>query len=96
MIGALVGVEAGMKIIVTCYIIGGVCVLSKLIWELGPITIAGWIARRIGSVLLPGYVSPPTTDQKEVLRRRMALGPYFAAATIVVLSGLDMSWSFAF
>lgn len=95
-IGALVGVETGLKIIVTCYIIGGACVLSKLIWDLGPITIAKWIGCRIGSVLLPGFVAPPTDEQKEVLRRRMALGPYFAVATIVVLSGLDMSWNFTF
>lgn len=95
-IGALVGVECGLKIIVTCYIIGGVCALCSLIWELGPITITKWIGCRIGSVLLPGHIPAPTDEQRKVLRRRMALGPYFAAATIAVLSGLDLSWTFTF
>lgn len=95
-IGALLGAELGLKVIVHCYIIGGACILVGLIWRLGPITIAKSLWHRVGSVLLPGLVSRPSADESSVLKGRVALGPYFAAATVLVLTGLDDSWLLAF
>lgn len=95
-IGALIGASLGIKVIVFCYIVGGACALAKLIWINGPVDVFGSLARRLGSQLLPGFVLPPTTEQTSVVQGRMALGPYFAIATILVLSGVEGSWLFSF
>jgi Flp pilus assembly protein protease CpaA len=95
-IGAVLGPEIGLKVLVNCYIIGGVCILAILIWRTGPVVIGVTIFRRIGSVMMPGIVAPPEETHKEVLRSRIALGPYFAASAVLVLSRLGESWFFVF
>jgi Flp pilus assembly protein protease CpaA len=95
-IGALGGAEFGLKVILFCYIIGATCILARLFWVNGPIQITTSFAKRVASKLFPSYVPPPTTEQAAILEGRVALGPFFAAATIVILCGLDSSWTFTF
>jgi len=95
-IGALVGAQFGLKIVVFCYLIGGVSALILLTWTNGPWQVFITLIRRIGSRLLPMYVLPPTNEQALLFQGRMALGPYFALSALYVLSGVDNSWLFAF
>lgn len=95
-IGALVGAQFGLKIIVFCYLIGGISALIMLTWTNGVWQVLLTLCRKVGAKLLPMHILPPTNEQALLFQGRMALGPYFALAALYVLSGVDNTWLFTF
>jgi hypothetical protein len=86
-LGSLLGPAAVVEMLVCTYIFAGVLVLAWIILHTGALTLFGGMARRIGSFLLPVWVAAPSEEQTRQLQRKIRLGPFFALATLTVLSG---------
>jgi prepilin peptidase CpaA len=91
-LGALSGIEEGIAILICTYIVAAIVMLSWTIWTVGPMHLAGALSRRIGAFLLPFWVAPPTTDQEELLHRKVPLALFFTLGTVLVWTGWPQSW----
>lgn len=91
-LGALMGVEDGVGILICTYLLAAVAMLSWAIWTVGPLHLAASLGRRIGAFLLPFWVAPPTAEQEELLHRKVPLALFFTLGTALVWTGWPQSW----
>jgi Flp pilus assembly protein protease CpaA len=86
-IGSLVGVEAGVEILVVCHVVAAVVVVFWMIGTVGPRTVAASFARVIGYFLFPLLILPPTAEHHLVLNRPVPMAAFFALATLICRGG---------
>jgi hypothetical protein len=91
MVGALLGVQHGLEVLLWTFIFGGCVGLTMLIWRLGPLCLlkrAGQLA--YGAVTL-GIWTSPSPREKHELSLPVFLGPCAALALAAVL--LPWPWT---
>jgi Flp pilus assembly protein protease CpaA len=86
-IGALIGIERGFVALIDSYLIAATFIMAYLLWRIGPLALAAGVGRQLGSLLLPGWVGPPTTAQDRMLRSPVRLAVFFAIGTVAALLG---------
>ncbi len=83
-IGALLGVDDGVLVIASTYIIAGVAIAGWAVWHHGPLTLLGAMLRRFGATFFPSRITQPSQQQSRLLDKPIPLAGFFAIATIVV------------
>ena len=83
MIGALAGLEMGLKLLLWTLIFGGCVGLTVLIWRIGAVTLVKRTGQLLVGVLTLGTVLSPPPEEQEKLKSPIFLGPCAAAALIV-------------
>jgi Flp pilus assembly protein protease CpaA len=83
-IGALIGIERGLVALVDSYLIAATFIVAHLLWRIGPLALAVVVGRKLGAMLLPGWVDPPTAAQDQLLRSPVRLAVFFALGTFAV------------
>lgn len=91
-LGALMGVEDGVSILICTYLLAAVAMLSWAIWTVGPLHLAASLGRRIGAFLLPLWVAPPSAEQEKLLHRKVPLALFFTLGAALVWTGWPQSW----
>ncbi|MBY0525263.1 MAG: A24 family peptidase [Gemmataceae bacterium] len=91
-LGALLGVDRAMSALLYTFIGAGVIIACWAIWTVGPIFLFKAFARRLGAFFFPGWVGPPSAEEKVFLQRPIPLAAFFALGTTPVLLGLDLQW----
>jgi prepilin peptidase CpaA len=91
-IGGLLGLERGLNVLVVSYLLAGTVIVCWVIWTVGPLILLKSFARKIGSLLLPLWVMPPTAEQTTLLRHPVPLAVFFALGTVAVVGGLTIPW----
>jgi prepilin peptidase CpaA len=82
MVGALVGLEKGLEVLLWAFIIGGCAGLIVLIWKFGLVKLAGrGLQLAVGVVSLGTLLRPPPEEQ-QALKLPIFLGPCVAVALI--------------
>jgi len=89
-IGTLLGPERGLLAIACAYVLAAAVMLSAQIWTGGPLKILGSFSRRVGSFLLPCWITPPSDTDWAVLRRPVPMAGFLAFG--VIMASLD--WGF--
>lgn len=87
-IGALLGVERGLEVLIWCHVLAAAVAAVWMIWRIGPLTLATILLRRVGSGLFPQWVAPPTGDKVRALRQPIPLAGFFAAGVVFTLTGV--------
>ena len=89
-LGALLGWSQGVDAVLLSFLIGGVCILAYSIWTRGPFFLVGAMFRTLGSIVLRGYVDPPSEQARGILKQRLPLAPFFTLG--VVASMFQQHW----
>lgn len=80
-IGACMGVESGLTVLLWTHLLAGLVMAGCMIWKVGPL----WLTRCILSWLLPGYVLMPTTDHTDTFRYPVPMAVFFTVGTMLTL-----------
>jgi prepilin peptidase CpaA len=89
MLGALLGVEQGITVMLWTFVLGGCLALIILIWRVGPWRLVTRVARQIVySLRIRGW-SPLTPDERAQLQPPLFLAPCAFLATLIVRFGLE-------
>jgi Flp pilus assembly protein protease CpaA len=80
-IGALIGVKAGLHMLLWTHLMAGIAMACFVVWRVGPV----WIARTVLSRLLPDRVLMPSTDHSATLRYPVPMAVYFSIGTLMAL-----------
>lgn len=91
-LGALLGIEDGIGVLICAYLLAAVAMLCWAIWTVGPLHLAASLGRRIGSFLVPFWVAPPNAEQEQLLQRKVPLSFFFALGTVLIWTGWPQSW----
>ncbi len=85
MIGAFLGLERGLEVLLWTFIFGGCVGLSVLAWRMG----LRWMLVRVASILLPALGikswNVAVVDDRQTMRSPVYLGPCAAAALLTVM-----------
>jgi Flp pilus assembly protein protease CpaA len=84
-IGALLGLHAGIFAIGYSYIVAGIAIIGWTTWKYGPLALVKAGFRKIGSLFGRFWPFPHTSDDQKILMTPVPLGPYFAIGTILVV-----------
>ncbi len=84
MVGALLGPQRGLEVMLWTFIAGGCLAVVVLIWRVGPLELAGRVFRHLLATLRVGRVSRPTDEERAQLRAPLFLAPCALAAAVVV------------
>jgi Flp pilus assembly protein protease CpaA len=84
-IGALLGLHAGIFAIGYSYIVAGVAIMSWTTWKYGPLALVKAGFRKIGSLFGRFWPFPHTSEDQKILMTPVPLGPYFAIGTLLVV-----------
>jgi prepilin signal peptidase PulO-like enzyme (type II secretory pathway) len=87
-IGSLLGLELGLEAVMYAFVVAGIVLGAYLVWTQGPLVFASTTLRRIGCLVLPGWVLPPEANRLQSLRKPVPLAPFFAVGAAVACSGL--------
>ena len=85
MVGALVGLEKGLEVLLWTFLLGGCLGLTILIWRLGPLCLLHRAWQLLVGVLTLGIVFRPPSDEKREFQLPVFLGPSAAVALAAVL-----------
>jgi prepilin peptidase CpaA len=91
-LGAWLGLNRGLDVLVLSYLAAGIAIGSWSVWTVGPVALVTSLARRVGSILLPGWVRGPDPDQGRLLKTRVPLAAFFAIGVSAVLGGMGVPW----
>jgi hypothetical protein len=91
-LGALLGAESAVAMLVFTYVIGGTLTVAWAVWTVGPLLLLKSVGRRIGSFFLPMWVDPPSAEQELLLKRPIPLALFFALGTLPLLLGWEIPW----
>ena len=83
MIGALGGLEMGLKVLLWTLIFGGCVGLTVLIWRIGAVTLVKRTGQLVVGVLTLGTVLSPPPEEQQQLKSPIFLGPCAAAALVI-------------
>jgi prepilin peptidase CpaA len=86
-LGAWLGLERGLAALIYTYIAAGVFLLCWVLWTEGPVKVATTLGRRLGSLVAPRYVSPPSAEQRLLLQKPVPMAAFFTAGTLAALLG---------
>jgi prepilin peptidase CpaA len=85
MLGALVGVEQGVEVLLWTFVLGACSGLVLLIWRVGATTLLARAGQRLLSVLRLGAHTPPLDpEERAPLQTPLFLAPCALAATVIV------------
>ena len=84
-IGAFLGMMRGAEAVFASFVICALVVLCYQVLKLGPAKIFGPVARKIGNLFVPLMVHDADEKSKEVFKKKIPLGAYFAVGTLLVL-----------
>jgi Flp pilus assembly protein protease CpaA len=84
-IGALLGLHAGIFAIAYSYLVAGVAIVAWSTWNYGPLGLAKAGFRKIGRLFGRFWPFPVTPEDQKILMTPVPLGPYFAIGTILVV-----------
>jgi Flp pilus assembly protein protease CpaA len=85
MLGAFLGWEDGIIVMLWTFILGACVALSLLVWRVGPGRLAKHVLwRLLWIVRIRGWV-PLGEEERELLQPRMSLAPCALVATVIVL-----------
>lgn len=84
-IGALLGVHAGIFAIAYSYVVAGIAIVAWSAWTHGPVALASAGLRKAAKTLLPFWPIAASDRDKEILLTPVPLGPYFAIGTSLVV-----------
>jgi Flp pilus assembly protein protease CpaA len=89
-IGTGLGIQNGIVAVAISYIVAATLGLIGIIWDKGPVFLITVIYHRIGNWVLPLWISPPSEEEKQLLKEPIPLAPCFFVAVIFVLfNGLE-------
>ncbi len=83
-IGAFLGLHAGIFAVGYSYIVAGIAIIAWTTWKYGPLALARAGIRKIGNLLGRFWPFPHTSEDQKILMTPVPLGPYFAIGTILV------------
>ena len=86
-IGSVLGVKAGISVLLWAYIIMGGGILCWCIMKVGPIRLVMMLLRLVGSFIFPKWVLPNSVDMKHFLKQSVPLAPAFTIGCMIVLLG---------
>jgi Flp pilus assembly protein protease CpaA len=84
-IGALLGVHDGILAVAYTYVFAAVGIILWSVYSRGPLALVKAVGRTLGAKLGPLWPFPPAADDSSLLLKPVALGPFFALGTILVL-----------
>jgi prepilin peptidase CpaA len=87
-LGALLGVHAGIFAVAYSYVIAAIAIVAWSIYNNGPLALVKAAARKIGALFGPLWPFPPSQSDAKLLLKPIPLGPYFAIGTLLVVLGL--------
>ncbi len=90
MVGAMVGPELGIVILLWTFVLAACAGLIGLIWRLGPVRIASGVWRYLMSVLRIKQFHPLSEEERRPLQAPLYLAPCVLTAVAVVLSGFGV------
>jgi len=82
MVGAMVGLEKGLEVLLWAFIIGGCVGLIVLIWKVGLLTLVARSWQLVVGVVSLGTLLRPPPQEQEALKLPIFLGPCVAVALI--------------
>lgn len=92
-IGAALGMELGLSALIASYIVAAVGILAWLAWSEGPRLVVATFVRKLGQTLIPAAMNAPKEAETRILQQRVALGPFFAAGTLIIILQAAGYWS---
>jgi Flp pilus assembly protein protease CpaA len=84
-IGAFLGLHAGIFAIGYSYMVAGIAIIAWTTWTYGPLGLARAGFRKIGRLFGRFWPFPHTSEDQKILMTPVPLGPYFAIGTILVV-----------
>ena len=84
-IGALLGAEQGLTALGCSYLAAGLTMILWSVWKRGPLTLIVAIGRKLGTLLFPTMINPPTPADQQFLQQGIPLAPFFAIGTLLVV-----------
>lgn len=84
-IGALLGLQAGVAVVLWCYVAAGLGILAWLIWRSGAWYTARLLLKQFVRFFCPLAVGAPDDEEKRVLRHPIPLAGFFAIGVLIVL-----------
>ena len=91
-IGALLGVERGLNVLIVSYIVAAVAIMSWVIWTNGPVPLLKAVGRLVGSFFLPLWIARPNPEDQKLLQSPVPLAVFFAVGTLAVVGGVTIEW----
>jgi prepilin peptidase CpaA len=85
MMGAFLGVEAGIEALLWTFSIGFVFGVALIIWQIGIVNIVRKTWQHVGLVLKARGWIPLTTQERQPLQRSLFLAPSAFVATVIVV-----------
>ena len=93
MIGAFLGPEFGLQVLLWTFVLGAIAAVILLAWKLGVFDSAIRVVQQIYSRVRLGYWQPRTDEEQRHLQLRLYLAPYaLLAFGVVWLSPLGGVW----
>lgn len=84
-IGAFLGLRAGVFAVGYSYIVAGIAIIAWTTWKYGPFALAKAGFRKVGRLFGHLWPFPQTAEDQKILMTPVPLGPYFAIGTILVV-----------
>ncbi|HEX4412724.1 MAG TPA: A24 family peptidase [Lacipirellulaceae bacterium] len=84
-IGAFLGLHAGVFAVGYSYIVAGIAIIAWTTWKYGPLALAKAGFRKVGRLFGHFWPFPQTAEDQKILMTPVPLGPYFAIGTILVV-----------
>ncbi len=87
MLGAFLGPNRGVEAMLWTFVVGGCVGATVLVMRIGPVESLRRVFVHAWSALRVGYISGPTSEEREHLRAPLFLAPCALAAAAIVHSG---------
>jgi len=84
MMGAFLGVDQGVLVMLWTFVLGGCLGLTVLVWRVGPWRLVVGILHYLSWVLRLGNFGPLTEDQRAALQPPLFMAPSALAAAVIV------------
>src|SRR4051812_8004636 len=84
-IGAALGFHSGIFAIAYSYVVAALAIIAWSTYTNGPLALLKAGVRTIGKAFGPLWPFPASTDDTQLLLKPVALGPYYAIGTLLVL-----------
>jgi prepilin peptidase CpaA len=84
MVGAMVGPQQGLEVMLWTFVLGGCAALIVLLWRVGPLRLLTWTLRQVVWSLRLGRWSPLSPEERAELQAPFFLAPWAWAAVAIV------------
>ena len=89
-LGAFLGVQHGIFIILWAHLLGGGALLVWAAWAHGPWTLIRLLARSVARLFFHRWIGPPSAVDMRLLQKPIPLAGFFAAGVLFTLSGVSL------